>query len=198
MAHTHETGIFKNVHSAAISLAQATRVQQPPATPEKPASSDVAHEEHSSVFFGEHLEKLQEAGRAAVKTVKTAFDKGRRPTTDDVLAITAKLDKVAAAAVAGKHATANNSKCDHNLTEFLTEEDAFLKFQLAPLELRRDIAALGFLKKIQLGEPHPDFEGLFPKAVHVDPPGTRLGSRRHGRQFAKINCNTFYLNHLIF
>ena len=58
----------------------------------------------------------------------------------------------------------------------LTEEDAFLKLNQAPLELKRDIAALGLLHKIQLGEAHPDFDALFPKAVQVVAPGTRLGS----------------------
>ena len=80
----------------------------------------------------------------------------------------------------------------------LTEAQAFLQFRLAPLELRRDIAALGLLHKIQLGEAHPDFDGLFPKAVHVEPPVTRHGSRRHGRQFAEISCNSFYFNHSVF
>ena len=49
----------------------------------------------------------------------------------------------------------------------LTEAQAFLQFRLAPLELRRDIAALGFLHKIQLGDAHLDFDGLFPKAAHL-------------------------------
>ena len=80
----------------------------------------------------------------------------------------------------------------------LTEAQAFLQFKLAPLELRRDIAALGLLHKIQLGEAHLDFDGLFPKAVHVEPPVTRHGSRRHGRQFAEISGNSFYFNHSVF
>ena len=83
------------------------------------------HEEHSSVAFGEHLEKLQEAGRAVVKTVKAAFGKGRIPTTDDVQTIASQLDKVAATVVAGRHATASITKCNHSLAEFITEEEAF-------------------------------------------------------------------------
>ena len=79
----------------------------------------------AGVLFGDHVERLQEAGRAVLKTVKAAFDKGRSPTTDDVLAITNKMDEVAAAVVAGRHAAANSISCGHDLAEFITEEDAF-------------------------------------------------------------------------
>ena len=60
-----------------------------------------------------------------LQAIKTAFDKGRKPTPDDVMAITAQLDKVAAAVAAGRHATATTGKCNHNLTDFQTEEDGF-------------------------------------------------------------------------
>ena len=43
----------------------------------------------------------------------------------------------------------------------LTEETAFLLYNMAPLKLRRDIGALGLLHKIQLGDAHPDFGNLF-------------------------------------
>ena len=43
----------------------------------------------------------------------------------------------------------------------LTEERAFLEFNMAPLKLRRDIGDLGLLDQIQLGEAHPDFSRLF-------------------------------------
>ena len=33
----------------------------------------------------------------------------------------------------------------------LSQENAFLRYNLAPLRLRRDIAVLGFLHRIQLG-----------------------------------------------
>ena len=59
----------------------------------------------------------------------------------------------------------------------LTEEAPFLKFSLALLELRRDIAALGLLHKVQLGEAYPDFDALFPKTLHVTP---RLDSTHGG------------------
>ena len=57
---------------------------------------------------------------------------------------------------------------------------------------------MGLLHKIQFGEAHPDFDALFPKAVQVVTPETRLGSRRHGRQFAEICGNSFYFNHSVF
>ena len=43
----------------------------------------------------------------------------------------------------------------------LTEETAFLLYNMAPLKLRRDIGAVGLLHKIQLGDAHPDFGNLF-------------------------------------
>ena len=65
----------------------------------------------------------------------------------------------------------------------LSENEAFLAHNLAPLQLRRDIAALGLLHKIQLGEAHADFDGLFPRRIEAASASTRHGSRRHGRQF---------------
>ena len=44
----------------------------------------------------------------------------------------------------------------------LTEEEAFLKFQLVPLKLRRDIAALRFLHKIKFGRSASRFRGFVP------------------------------------
>ena len=123
----HEVGVFKDVHQATVFLAQTPRAHRPPDTPAKPVSADAAHADPSSDTFGEHLETLQEAGREVAKSVKTAFDKNRRPTLSDVQSITTQLNKVAAVVVAGRHATANNnnSTCDHALTEFITEEEAF-------------------------------------------------------------------------
>ena len=40
----------------------------------------------------------------------------------------------------------------------LTQEIAFLEFNMAPLKLRRDIGALKLLHKIQLGEAHPTLD----------------------------------------
>ena len=79
----------------------------------------------------------------------------------------------------------------------LTIDDAFLRFGLAPLELRRDIAAHGFLHKIQLGLMHPDFDSIFPRTT-VTPLPTRLGSRQHGRQFQEFTGNSYYFNQSVF
>ena len=80
----------------------------------------------------------------------------------------------------------------------LSEAEAFLVHKLAPLALRRDIAALGLLHKIQLGEAHPDFNGFFQQRVDAAPVATRHGSRRHGRQFAEIHGNRYYFNQSLF
>ena len=58
--------------------------------------------------------------------------------------------------------------------------------------------ALGLLHKIQLGEAHPDFSGLFQQRVDADPDATRHGSRRHGRQFLEIPGNSYYFNQSLF
>ena len=60
----------------------------------------------------------------------------------------------------------------------LGESEAFLAHNLAPLTLRRDIAALGFLHKIVLGIAHPAIVALFPMASP-----SRYSSRRHSKQF---------------
>ncbi len=79
----------------------------------------------------------------------------------------------------------------------LTEEEAFLQYKLPPLELRRDIAVLGLLHKIQLGDVHPDFHGLFPREDAPRAP-TRHNARRHGRQFREISGNSYYFNQSVF
>ena len=80
----------------------------------------------------------------------------------------------------------------------LSEEEAFLAHHLAPLELRRDISALGLLHKIQLGEIHADFHGLFPKVVNEVVTQPRHGSKRHRRQFHEIIGNSYYFNQSLF
>ena len=82
----------------------------------------------------------------------------------------------------------------------LDEREAFLnkRYNLAPLQLRRDIGALGLLHKIQLGEAHEDFESLLPKLVHPFTAGTRRNERRHGRQFFEQFGRTDYFNRSLF
>ena len=74
----------------------------------------------------------------------------------------------------------------------LDEKEAFLNpvFNLAPLQLRRDIGALGLLHKIQLGEAHEDFETLLPKLVHPYEVNTRRNFKRHGKQFFEQSGQT--------
>ena len=60
-----------------------------------------------------------------LQTVKASFDRGREPTSDDVDAIAAQLDKVAVAVAAGRHASAATGVCSHNLTAFQTEKAGF-------------------------------------------------------------------------
>jgi len=80
----------------------------------------------------------------------------------------------------------------------VTEKDAFLGFNLAPLQLRRDIAVLGLLHKVQLGEAHSDFDKMFPKLVHPPAANTRHSAKRHHRQFCEQFGATDYFNRSCF
>ena len=80
----------------------------------------------------------------------------------------------------------------------LTIEQAFLDHNLAPLRLRRDIAVMGLLHKIQLGEAHADFSLLFQQDVYERAAFTRHNARRHRRQFRETWGNTDYYNRSIF
>ncbi len=80
----------------------------------------------------------------------------------------------------------------------LTDAEAFLKYNLAPLQLRRDIGALGLLHKIQLGEAHEGFSKILPREVGVHTADTRKNARRHGRQFHEQYGSTDYFNRSLF
>ena len=65
----------------------------------------------------------------------------------------------------------------------LSEAETFLVHKLAPPALMREIAALGLLHKIQLGETHPDFSRWFPQRINAAPDRKRHPMWRHGWQF---------------
>ena len=60
-----------------------------------------------------------------------------------------------------------------------SEEPAFEKFKMAPLELRRDIAMLGLIHKSVRGEAHPEFSKFFTLTLQARRSRTRLQNRRH-------------------
>ena len=65
----------------------------------------------------------------------------------------------------------------------LTAENAFLVFNLAPLQTRRDIAGLGIIHRTILGRGPPHFRKWFfssKKALHAY--STRLQTSRHNKQ----------------
>ena len=70
----------------------------------------------------------------------------------------------------------------------LSEESAFLNYNLAPLQLRRDIAALGMLHKVTLNIAKQPFLDLFPPRPARDILPTRLLLRRHTKQL-KDRCD---------
>ena len=78
----------------------------------------------------------------------------------------------------------------------LTSEEAFLKHNLAPLQLLRNIGMLGVPHKVVLGIAHPEFSNLFPwnLAPHHGH-GTRLNQRRHSKQLLEL-CDGRHSNQL--
>ena len=64
------------------------------------------------------------------------------------------------------------------------EEDAFLNFKLAPLRLRRDIAMLGLLHKVVIGDAHAEFSKHFSLTLQPRASRTRLQNMRHLYQLA--------------
>ena len=66
----------------------------------------------------------------------------------------------------------------------LSERVAFIEFQLAPLELRRDIGMLGALWKIAHGKAHKFLQEMFPMCSFAPVlPNTRGIARRHQLRF---------------
>ena len=70
----------------------------------------------------------------------------------------------------------------------INKKQAYLEFNLAPLQLRRDIAMLGVLYKVCHGTAHVDFDLLFPKALTSAEHGhgTRASRRRHDMQLVDL------------
>ena len=76
----------------------------------------------------------------------------------------------------------------------ITDENAFLEFNFAPLNLRRDIALLGFLHKRVLGLAHPSFNSLFPFAparssrypTRIEQHNKQLDDHNHIAQFREM------------
>ena len=64
----------------------------------------------------------------------------------------------------------------------ISEGDAFMHYNLAPLKLRRNIAVLGLIHRCVLGHAHPALIALFPRTELAAEPRTRLAQRRHTRQ----------------
>ena len=68
----------------------------------------------------------------------------------------------------------------------ISADDAFLTYNLAPPQLRRDIAILGLLFKIAHGLAHADFEALFPRDVRPRTWHTRANERSHNKRLVDI------------
>ena len=64
----------------------------------------------------------------------------------------------------------------------LTEEEALLRFRLAPLHVRREIGMLGFLHRVNLGQTSDQIAELFPRVGERQPSGYQLRVRFHNKQ----------------
>ena len=83
----------------------------------------------------------------------------------------------------------------------LTDAEALQRYNLAPLTSRRDIAMLGLLHRVTLGDVSEQIRSLFPKQTAARPENTRatqLGLRRHQHQFAVPSFTTDILKRSIF
>ena len=61
----------------------------------------------------------------------------------------------------------------------MSSREAFLLHNLASLPSRRDIAMLGLIDKIVLGQAHPDFSTFFTLVIDVPDERTRSQTRQH-------------------
>ena len=80
----------------------------------------------------------------------------------------------------------------------VSDEEALLNFNLAPLCVRRDFAMLGLLHKCVLGIAHPDLQGLFPMQGDDDSSykyDTRLQTKRHSKQLRE-SCFAYHSDHM--
>ena len=80
------------------------------------------------------------------------------------------------------------SQIDRVQTRFLkavgiSEVEALIRFRLAPLKLRRDIAILGFLHRVTLDLVSPQLQALFPKVGLRDLPAGIAGRSRFARRY---------------
>ena len=82
----------------------------------------------------------------------------------------------------------------------LSEEEALEVYKLAPLSSRRDMAMLGLLHRVILGDVSPQLRALFPLAPLNDSRRlpTRLGVRRHRYQLQEPSFHTDVLKRSIF
>ena len=80
----------------------------------------------------------------------------------------------------------------------VSAEEALFRYRLAPLRSRRDMAMLGLLHRIVLGQAPPQLIELFPRSGLNSQPPTRLGFRRHTFQLVQPAFRTDVLQRSVF
>ena len=73
----------------------------------------------------------------------------------------------------------------------VSHEEALMHFNLAPLNIRRDIAQLGIIHRTVLKKGPPHFQELFPRVQSINGHFRTVYNRAHG-------CNANYIRHSIF
>ena len=73
----------------------------------------------------------------------------------------------------------------------LTEETALLEFNLAPLNVRRDVAMLGVLHRTVLGQGPEPLRHLFQADMSVSTRHTRSSENKHDRQLVDMRNQHF-------
>ena len=73
----------------------------------------------------------------------------------------------------------------------ISHEQALMQFNLAPLDVRRDIAQLGLIHRTVLKKGPPHFKELFPRMPSINGHFRTVLNRAHG-------CNAAYIRHSIF
>ena len=73
----------------------------------------------------------------------------------------------------------------------ISHEEALMHFNLAPLDIRRDIAQLGLIHRSVLGKGPSHFKELFPRIQPINGHFRSIYNRAHG-------CNAGYIKNSIF
>ena len=73
----------------------------------------------------------------------------------------------------------------------ISHEESLMHFNMAPLDIRRDIAQLGLIHRSVLKKGPPHFQRLFPRIQSINGHYRSIFNRAHG-------CRAAYIKHSVF